>query len=204
MILNRKAKPMKNLIAALAIGLAALTAADHADASPLRNAVDAPTIEIPFATVDYIEAFGFGDLSMFFAEGLASGTPQAGDLFVSLTLGFDPVVPAGSALGGLFSEDDDGAFLDGDVLATGFQDDVLQVLFGNLSGSAAADFGDLALMELVFIDPFPGANPLANLVDGTSYAVFATVYAATPIPVPAALPMLAAGLGGLVLLRRRG
>lgn len=195
---------MKNLIAALAIGLAAFTAADQADAAPLNYAIDAPTIEIPFATADYIEDFGFGDLSMFFAEGLSTGTPHAGVLFVSFTLGFDPLAPAGTELGALFSEDDDGAFLDGDVLATGFRDrDVLQVLFGNLSGSAAGEFGRFALMELVFIFPEAGRDPLTTLTDGETYEVFATVYSATPIPLPAALPLMGAALGGLVLLRRR-
>lgn len=195
---------MKTLLSALAIGLAALTAANHADAKPLNYVLDGPTIEIPVATADYFEAFGFGNLNMFLAEGLASGTPQAGDLFVDLVLGFDPLAPAGTEFGSLFSVDDDGAFLDGDVLETGFKDDVLQVLFGNLSGTAAADFGTFAILELVFVFPFAGTDPLTTLVDGTTYDVAGTIYSATPIPLPAALPMLAAGLGGLVLLRRRG
>lgn len=194
---------MKTILSTLAIGLAAITAADHADAAPLNYNLDGPTVEIPFAQADYIGSSGFGDLSMFFGEGLASGTSQAGGLFVSLILGFDPTAPAGTEVGSLFSADDDGAFLDGDVLETGFKDDVLQVLFGNLSGTAAADFGDFAILELVFVFPFAGTDPLTTLVDGTTYDVAGTIYSATPIPLPAALPMLAAGLGGLVLLRRR-
>lgn len=195
---------MKNVFSALAIGLAAFWAADEAAAKPLPYVLDGPTIEIPFASADYLEVGGTGDLSAFLAEGLATDTTQAGGLFVDFTLTFDPLAPAGTALGALFSVDDDGAFLDGDVLQTGFDGDVLQVLFGNLTGKAAGDFGRFALLELVFVFPFAGTDPLTTLVDGTTYDVAATIYSATPIPLPAGLPLLAAGLGGLVLLRRRG
>jgi hypothetical protein len=196
---------MKTLLSALTIGLAAFTAVDRAEATPLNYVIDAPVIDIPFATADYAEAGGAGDLTMFFAEGLATGTPQAGDLFVDMIIGFDPIDPAGTLFGGLFSVDDDGAFLDGDVLATGFRDrDVLQVLFGNLTGKAAGDFGRFALLELVFIFPEAGRDPLTTLIDGEAYDVAGTIYSATPIPLPAALPLFGAALGALVLLRRRG
>ncbi|MGS4944792.1 PEP-CTERM sorting domain-containing protein [Meridianimarinicoccus sp. RP-17] len=194
---------MKTLLSAVAIGLAAFTAADRVEATQLNYAIDAPVIDLPFATADYAEFSGTGDLTMFFAEGLATGTPQSGDLFVDLVLGFDPLDPAGTAFGSLFSVDDDGAFLDGDVLRTGFDGDVLQVVFGNLTGKAAGDFGRFALLELVFIFPSAGTDPLTTLIDGEAYDVAGTIYAATPIPVPAALPLMAAALGGLVLLRRR-
>lgn len=194
---------MKNLLSAIAIGLAAFTAADHAEAAPLNFVKTGPVIDIPFATADYIVAGGFGDLTVFAAEGLVLGTSQAGDLFVDLILGFDPLSPEGTANGSLFSMDDDGAFLDGDVLATGFAGDVLQVLFGNLTGSAAGAFGRFALLELVFVFPPAGSNPLTTLIDGTAYDAAGTIYSATPIPVPAALPLLAGAVGGLVLLRRR-
>lgn len=194
---------MKTLLSAVAIGLAAFIAADRVEATQLNYAIDAPVIDLPFATADYAEFGGTGDLTMFFAEGLATGTPQSGDLFVDLVLGFDPLDPAGTAFGSLFSVDDDGAFLDGDVLRTGFDGDVLQVVFGNLTGKAAGDFGRFALLELVFIFPSAGTDPLTTLIDGEAYDVAGTIYAATPIPVPAALPLMAAALGGLVLLRRR-
>jgi len=202
-ILNGKDKTMTKYLAALVLGLAAFAVTSEAPAAPLTYTKNAPVIDLPVVTTDYLETFGFGDLSFIFAEGLASGTAQAGDLFVTLTLGFDPVTPAGTELGALTSEDDNGGFLDGDVLTTGFDGDVLQVVFGNLSGTAAPDFGRFALLELTFIDPFPGTNPLVNLVDGVTYDAFATIYSATPIPLPAALPLMGAALGGLVLLRRR-
>ena len=195
---------MKNLLSALALGLVALVATDRVQAASLNVVTGLPVVDIPFATADYLETLGTGDLSIIAAEGLVTGTPQAGDLFVDIFVDFDLLDPAGTAGGALFSVDDDGAFLDGSLVRTGFDADVLQLLYGDLSGNAAGDFGRFALVELVFIDPFPGDDPLSNLEDGTAYDVAATVSSVAPIPLPAALPLLLAGLGGLVLLRRRG
>lgn len=195
---------MKNILSAIAIALATVTVAGQASAAPLNVVTDAPLIDIPFADADYLSVGGFGDLSIFDAEGLASGVAAAGDLFVTVLVSFDESDPSGTATAGLFSFDDDGGFLDGDLVKAGFDGDLLQILFGNLSGSAAAAFGKFALLELVFVDPFPGIDPLGNLEDGTIYLVSGTISSATPIPLPAALPLLGAALGGLVLLRRRG
>jgi hypothetical protein len=194
---------MKTLLSALALGIAAVTVASHADAKPLDYVLDAPVIDIPFAVADYTEFAGAGDLTLFLAEGLATGTPQSGALFVDLLFSFDPLDPAGTVFGSLFSVDDDGAFLDGDVIGTGFDGDVLQLLIGNLSGAAAGDFGRFAVFELIFVFPPAGTDPLTTLVDGEVYDVAGTIYSATPIPLPAALPLMGAALGGLVLLRRR-
>ncbi len=195
---------MKNLLSALAIGLAAFTAADQADASPLNVITDAPFIDIPFVIADYLETGGIGDLSIFGAEGVSIDLSPVGTLLFDILVDFDTTDPYATANGTFFSMDDDGAFLDGTLVQAGFADDILQLLFGNLTGSAAGDFGKFVLIELEFFDPFPGTDPLRNLADGTTYEVIATLSSATPIPVPAALPLLAAALGGLVLLRRRG
>lgn len=193
---------MKTLLSALALGLVALVAADRATAAPIDfEPAKLPVIDIPFATADYLEFGGVGDFTIFSAEGLATGTPQSGGLFVDILLNFT-VSDRSDIAGALFSIDDNGAFLDGTLVQAGFDADILQLLFGDLSGSAASDFGAQALVEVIFIDPLPGDDPLSNLTDGTVYDVAATVSA--PIPLPAALPLLLAGLGGLVLLRRRG
>ncbi|PWR02634.1 hypothetical protein DKT77_10660 [Meridianimarinicoccus roseus] len=194
---------MKSLISALAFGFAALGAADHAEAAPLNVATDTPLIDIPFASADFLDLGGFGDLSILGAEGLASGTPQSGTLSLDVLISFDTTDPAGTIGGALFSMDDNGAFLDGTLVQSGFDGDILQLLFGNLTGSAAADFGPFALLEAVFLFPALGTDPLSQLTDATTYDVFGTLSSATPVPLPAALPLLAAGLGGLVLLRRR-
>lgn len=194
---------MKNLLSALAIALATLTVAGQATAARLDVTTDVPLIDLPFALAEYTESGGVGDLLMFDAEGLASGTTQAGDLFVTLAVTFDVADPAGTVTAGLFSVDDDGAFLDGDLVQAGFDGDVLQILFGNLTGNAAAAFGQFALLELAFVFPGVGVNPLAGLQDGTLYDVAGTISSATPIPLPAALPLLGAALGGLMVLRRR-
>ena len=194
---------MKNLLSALALGLVALVATDRAQAAPLNLITpDSPVIDVPFATANYLEIDGIGDLSIFSAEGLATGTSAAGSLFLDIFLDFDVSDPD-DIDGALFSADDNGAFLDGTLVRTGFDGDILELLFSDLSGTAASDFGDLAQIDIVFVFPNPGADPLSNLVDGTAYDVSATVSSVAPIPLPAALPLLLAGLGGLVLLRRR-
>ena len=195
---------MKTLLSALALGLVALVAADRSTAAPIDfRPANLPVIDIPFATADYFDTGGIGDLSIFDAEGVALGTPQAGTLLLNIVVDFT-VSDRTDIAGELFSSDDNGAFLDGTLVQAGFDADILQLLFGDLSGSAASDFGPQALVEIIFIDPFPGTDPLSNLSDGTAYAVAATVSApVSPIPLPAALPLLLAGLGGLVLLRRR-
>ncbi|MEI4233766.1 VPLPA-CTERM sorting domain-containing protein [Roseovarius sp. D22-M7] len=193
---------MKTLLSALALGLFALVATDRAAAAPIDFApANSPVIDVPFATADYLEFGGVGDLSIFFAEGVSTGTPQAGNLFLNILVDFT-VTDRTDIAGTLLSSDDNGAFLDGTLVRAGFDADILQLLFGELSGSAASAFGPEALVEIVFIDPFPGNDPLSNLTDGTAYDVAATISA--PVPLPAALPLLLAGLGGLVLLRRRG
>ena len=194
---------MKTLLSALAIGLAAFTAADQAHASSLNVITDAPFIDIPFVTADYLETGGIGDLSIFGAEGVSFDLSPAGTLLFDIFVDFETTDPYATANGTFFSMDDDGAFLDGSLVQAGFADDLLQLLFGNLTGSAAGDFKQFVLIELEFIDPFPGTDPLGNLVDGTAYDVVATLSSVTAIPVPAALPLLAGALGGLVLLRRR-
>jgi len=201
---QNRIKTMKKLLFTLALGLVALGATDRAQAAPLNLVTaDSPVIDVPVATVDYLETGSIGDLSIFGAEGLASGTSQAGDLFLDISFNFDTANPSDIS-GALFSLDDNGAFLDGTLVRTGFDGDILELLFGNLTGSAADGFGNLARVDIFFVGPIPGTDPLLNLVDGTAYDVSATVSSVAPIPLPAALPLLLAGLGGLALLRRRG
>ena len=80
---------MKSLLSALALGLVALVAADRAKAAPIDfEAANLPVIDIHFATADYVEFGGVGDFTIFGAEGLATGTPQSGTLFVDIFVDF--------------------------------------------------------------------------------------------------------------------
>jgi hypothetical protein len=159
-----------------------------------------PVLDVPLATFDYVEFGGTGDLSAFGADAISFDFPTNGDLFVDLLITFDTSSPLGTMDAALFSADDSGSFLDGVLVNAGFTTDLIQLLFGGLTGSAAAAFGPTVLVEVFFIDPL-GANPFAGLVDGRRYDTALTTTAA--VPLPAALPALAAGLGALVLVRRR-
>ena len=194
---------MKTLLTSLALGLAAFGAAERAHAASLDVVTGAPVIDVPSATADYSEVSGAGDLSLFDAEALSPDLSSTGTLLLNLAVNFDASAPSATADGVLLSEDDDGPFLDGTLVEAGYDNDILQLLYGDLTGSAAGDFGGFALLEVFFIALFPGTDPLSNLVDGITYDVSATVSSAAPIPLTAGLPLLLAGLGGLLMLRRR-
>ncbi|EKE43947.1 hypothetical protein OCGS_1928 [Oceaniovalibus guishaninsula JLT2003] len=70
--------------------------------------------------------------------------------------------------------------------------------FRNLTGSSASLFGGDTARVIFGFDPGQVAG---GTLDPVSVQVTATDLAA--IPVPASLPLLAAGIGGLALLRRR-
>jgi len=81
---------MKTLLSALALALVALVATDRAQAASLNVVTrNSPVIDIPGATADYLVTDGVGDLSIFGAEGLVSGTSQAGTLLLDIFLDFD-------------------------------------------------------------------------------------------------------------------
>ncbi len=75
-------------------------------------------------------------------------------------------------------------------------EDFYTIVFGDLSGDDTGLFRGVATVVFSFFDETED--------DGLFAPVNAQVYAdMAPIPVPASLPLLAAGLGGFVALRRR-
>ncbi|MCV3272128.1 PEP-CTERM sorting domain-containing protein [Roseobacter sinensis] len=74
-------------------------------------------------------------------------------------------------------------------------EDFFTIVFGNLSGDDTGLFGDVATVVFSFFEE--------TEQDGLYAPVNAQVFSdLTPIPAPASLPLLAAGLGGLLALRR--
>ena len=90
---------MKTLLSALALGLVALVATDRARPPPERRSPACRWSTFPSPPPIIWRPVGTGDLSIIAAEGLATGTPQAGDLFVDIFVDFDPLDPAGTAGG---------------------------------------------------------------------------------------------------------
>ena len=93
----------------------------------------------------------------------------------------------------------------GDLRRIGYHEDAIELEFDGLSGSAAADFGASALALIEFLDPI-GLDPFAALSDGDTRRASITVSSVVlpaAIPLPAGLPLVLTGLGGLILIRRR-
>jgi hypothetical protein len=82
-------------------------------------------------------------------------------------------------------------------------DDVIELLFGSLGGSAGGDFGAQAL--LVLTGEF-GADPIGTGFATTDIAFAANPVALAPIPLPAGMTLLLGGIAALGAARalRRG
>jgi hypothetical protein len=160
------------------------------------------------AFIDYLEFAPDGDLSTFGAQvDFTDGVSPTGFTEIGFGIGFLLADPTTGATGGFDIFDEDGLFLDGELLAVGFTEDVIGLQFGNLGGSNASSFGSSVLASIAFDDAL-GANPFDGFVDGEYYGASITtsnVADATvaPVPLPAGLPLLLTSLGGIVLLRRR-
>lgn len=157
------------------------------------------------------QAFGDPLLGLdLLGDGAAASSAPAPGVGLSVVLPFaDPL----AGLGALFVTHADGAdFLSGDLTAAGFVDgaagaDVIELLFENLSGSAAAAFGWGALLEMsgeFGEDPF-GAGFAAFQAPLTVAFTIAPAKEVGIVPLPATAPLLLAGLGliGGGALRRR-
>ena len=163
-----------------------------------------PTIEASLAFIDYLEFGGDGDLSTFGAEvDFVDGVSPVGITEISFGIGYSLANPTDDANGGFDIFDQNGLFLIGNLFRIGFLEDIIELQFNNLAGSAAGDFGSSVLALVTFDNPL-GPNPFVSLVDGNSYTASISISrVAATIPLPASLPLMLIGLGALGFMLRR-
>jgi hypothetical protein len=170
-----------------------------------------PTITAEEATVSYSESPDgtTGDLTSF----LQVVTETAGlsdDLgFLSTTLDFLTADPMGTASGSFIVDD---AFLvpflaSFSLTDIGYEEDTIEVVFGDLEGPGADSFGDSVLLTMVFDDQTSllGTNPFEDLVPGDYMATITVaniVDDTMAIPLPVSMPLLFGAIGGLGLVSR--
>lgn len=198
---------MRSLIFAGTLGLAAVFGSMSA-ATTLGLTTEAPSLTSNTAFIDFLDFDPDGDLSTFGAEVDATdGVAPVGFTEIGFGIGYSLSDPTGDFSGGFDIFDEDGEFLAGDLLAVGFTEDVIEFQFGNLTGSGAGDFGASVLALIAFDDPL-GLNPFESFFDGDSLGASITISSVVdtspaPIPLPAGLPLILTGLGGLLVLRRK-
>ncbi|SFR06274.1 VPLPA-CTERM sorting domain-containing protein [Poseidonocella sedimentorum] len=196
---------MKHSITAAIMAAGLAFGAGGAFAATLGLTTAAPSLSSSTGLISYFDVDPDGDLSTGGAEVDATdGVSPSGFTEIGFGVGFSLADPTTGLTGGFDVFDDDGLFLGGDLFAVGFTEDVIELHFNNLSGSGASAFGTSVLALIVFDDPL-GANPFAALLDGDELGASITISdVVAPIPLPAGLPLLLAGLLGLGLVRRSG
>lgn len=203
---------MKNFFFATTVAAASVIGVEHASAASLNLTTEAPSLQATTAFIDYFDFFGDGELLTDIPEAdVIDGFSPVGFTTIDFVVGFstsDPTDASDFAFGGFLDiSDDDGQFLTGDLLAIGFAEDTIELQFDNLSGVGAGSFGTSVLALVAFDDPL-GADPFASLFDGDSLGGSITVSnvatTVAPIPLPAGLPLLLAGLAGLCWVGRKG
>lgn len=195
---------MKHILVGALFVLGSLLAG-KSSAATLGLTTSDPTVTASAATVDY---FGFfdGSLSTFAAiidntSGISLGaSPQ-----LSFAVGFDLIDPTTGLSGGFGVTDASGQVLSGDLIAVGFSDSVIELQFGNLIGTGVGNFGTSVLATLAFTDDL-GLNPFSSLVDLTSYNASISIAnvqsgPVSPIPLPAGIWLLLAGIFSLAWVR---
>lgn len=194
---------IKTVSTAVLAGVITLGSFGAATAATLGLTTSTPTLESSFAFVDFLDLSPDGELSSFGAEvDFTDGASPTGFTTIDFAIGYALADPTTGLSGFLDVSDEDGQFLVGDLLAVGFTEDIIELQFGNLTGSGASLFSSSVLALIAFDDPL-GANPFASFVDGDSYIASISISNVALIPLPAGLPLLAGGLGALMVLRRR-
>lgn len=188
---------------ALLTGGLALAAAPASAVSLGLTTTDAPVISgAADASNDFLGLSLFGD------GAAVSTAPEAATGLLLNVAGADLGAPSGAfTVTGPISG---ASFLEGDLLDFGVitdeeNSDTLELLFGDLGGSAAVSFGDQVLLEL--FGEF-GDDPIRVGFGGFAGPVSATftisgVQSTTVIPAPASLPLIITGVVALAAVRRR-
>ncbi len=179
-----------------------------ATAASLGLTTQSPTLGSSSAFIDYLEFGGDGDISSFFNSlNSSSGVTPVGLTDLSFGVGFSLATPTVGATGFFDIFDDNGQFLAGDLFAVGFTEDIIELQFNNLIGSAAGSFGNSVLALVTFDDPL-GPNPFNSFIDGNFYtasvSISDVVATVTSVSEPAILSIfiLALFLMGFTRLRR--
>ncbi len=175
-----------------------------ATATTLGLTTGNPTLESNFTIIDYLESGSDGDLSSFFNSiDSSNGVTPVAPTDLSFSAAFPLATPTIGATGFFDIFDDNGQFLAGDLFAVGFTEDVIELQFNNLIGSAAGSFGN-SVLALVTFDDSLGANPFNSLTDGDFYTAsvsISNVVSATVFE-PNILALFAIGFIGLLVYRR--
>ena len=195
---------MKHIVVGALFVLGSLLAG-KGSAATLGLTTGDPTVTASGATVDYLEFVG-GNLSTFAAIDTTSGISLGAFPQLSFGVGFDLLDPTTGLSGGFGINDVSGQVLTGDLIAVGFTDSVIELQFGNLMGSAVGDFGASVLATVSFSDAL-GPNPFSSLVNFTRYGASITIANVqsdpiSPIPLPAGIWLLLAGIFSLGWARR--
>ncbi|MEO9514404.1 MAG: hypothetical protein ABJH45_21575 [Paracoccaceae bacterium] len=176
-------------------------------AATLGLTTEAPSLSSSTAIIDFLDIDPDGDLSTFGAEVDATeSVTSVGFTEIGFGVGYALANPIGDFSGGFDIFDGNGEFLAGDLLAVGFAEDVIEFQFGNLTGSGARDFGSSVLALIAFDDPL-GLSPFDGFFDSDSLSASITISnvvdtSPAQVPLPAGLPLILTGFGGLLLLRR--
>ena len=191
----------------LAIGLALAPFASQA--KTLDLIIGDPTIDVLFAESEFsvdltdptsADLVTFGPVD--FSFGIALPAFSDAELLIS----FDPVDPIESITGDLLLIDalTNETLLSASNAVGGFGSGVVELMLQANGGTLSSDFAEGVFVELFLIDPFIGDDPFGELQDGTTYDSSLTISAVVaPVPVPASLPLLAAGFLSIATLRRR-
>jgi hypothetical protein len=199
-------------INALILATWAVLAATQSWAATLGLQTSAPTIGANVAEVEYLDFAPDGDLSMFGAAVTEASLNTPGpNAEIGFGIGYALADPEGDASGGFDIFDDNGLYLAGDLINMGYRafggGSLIELHFGNLTGSGASGWTDTLLMNVILRNVAP--NPFDSFFDGDLYqaeiGVFAVVNYEPPseIPLPASAALLLVGVLGFAALGQR-
>ena len=202
-------RKLTSLAGALMLGMAVSWTPSAGDAASLGLEAQDPVLDVLIAEtgflVDPADAT-LGELSVFGEVDASFGVDAAVGAELSLFVTFDPTSDAVATASGDFSLIDPQTFdelLGGTAQAFGFEEDIIELFFADLTGSLAPSFNDGLLAEIFFLDPLGTEEPFTGLFDGEVYETSVSLTNIAPIPLGTTLPLLLSGLAAIAMLGRR-